>query len=235
MVSFTVTVGKGHEISVESGDLRFWREPLVRPFGFKGGYLTELWQAAVTLRGGSGAAATGLGTQSVLWSDAEIFASRSETEGNELMLALTRRAVELARGRSFATPFELLDEMFPEVLEYGKRISGRSDLRPTFALNALVAFDNAVWTLYARENGFHTLFDATPEGLEKMWAACARLEEKEHEVSRQIAELKAHEPFTYMVLLEDEELLKQKQNDLKTKIADLEAVIEKYERMWNNG
>ena len=55
------------------------------------------------------------------------------------------------------------------------------------------------------------------------------------EVSRQIAELKAHEPFTYMVLLEDEELLKQKQNDLKTKIADLEAVIEKYERMWNNG
>ena len=78
-------------------------------------------------------------------------------------------------------------------------------------------------------------FDATPEGLEKMWAACARLEEKEHEVSRQSAELKAHEPFTYMVLLEDEELLKQKQNDLKTKIADLEAVIEKYERMWNNG
>ena len=38
-----------------------------------------------------------------------------------------------------------------------------------------------------------------------------------------------------MVLLEDEELLKQKQDDLKTKIADLEAVIEKYERMWNNG
>ena len=96
MVSFTITVGKGHEISVESGDLRFWREPLVRPFGFKGGYLTELWQAAVTLRGGSGEAATGLGTQSVLWSDAEIFASRSEAEGNELMLALTRRAVELA-------------------------------------------------------------------------------------------------------------------------------------------
>ena len=165
MVSFTITVGKGHEISVESGDLRFWREPLVRPFGFKGGYLTELWQAAVTLRGGSGEAATGLGTQSVLWSDAEIFASRSEAEGNELMLALTRRAVELAKGRSFATPFELLDEIFPEVLEYGRRISGRSDLRPTFALNALVAFDNAVWTLYARENGFHTLFDATPEEL----------------------------------------------------------------------
>ena len=78
-------------------------------------------------------------------------------------------------------------------------------------------------------------FDETPEGLEKLRAACARLEEKEHEVSRQIAELKAHEPFTYMVLLEDEELLKQKQDELKTKIADLEAVIEKYERMWNNG
>ena len=79
------------------------------------------------------------------------------------------------------------------------------------------------------------VFDETPEGLEKLRAACARLEEKEHEVSRQIAELKAHEPFTYLVLLEDEELLKQKQDDLKTKIADLEAVIAKYERIWNNG
>ena len=78
-------------------------------------------------------------------------------------------------------------------------------------------------------------FDETPEGLEKLRAACARLEEKEHEVSRQIAELKAHEPFTYLVLLEDKELLKQKQDELKTKIADMEAVIKKYERMWNNG
>jgi hypothetical protein len=78
-------------------------------------------------------------------------------------------------------------------------------------------------------------FDETPEGLEKLRAACARLEEKEHEVSRQIAELKAHEPFTYLVLLEDEDLLKQKQDDLKTKIADLEVVVKKYERMWNNG
>ena len=78
-------------------------------------------------------------------------------------------------------------------------------------------------------------FDETPEGLEKMRAACARLEEKEHEVSRQIAELKAHAPFTYLVLLEDKDLLKQKQDDLKAKIADMEAVIEKYERMWNNG
>ena len=64
-------------------------------------------------------------------------------------------------------------------------------------------------------------FDETPEGLEKLRAACARLEEKEHEVSRQIAELKAHEPFTYLVLLEDKELLKQKQDELKTKIADM--------------
>ncbi len=78
-------------------------------------------------------------------------------------------------------------------------------------------------------------FDETPESLEKMRAACARLEEKEHEVSRQIAELKAHAPFTYLVLLEDKELLKQKQDELKVKIADMEAAIEKYERLWKTG
>ena len=78
-------------------------------------------------------------------------------------------------------------------------------------------------------------FDETPEGLEKMRAACARLEEKEHEVSRQIAELKATEPFVYLVLLEDEELLKERQEELKARIAELQEVIEKYERMWNNG
>lgn len=150
-------------IVIAGTDLRFEREPLVRPFGFKGGCLSELWQTVALLRAPSGQSGVGLGTQSVLWSDAAVFASRSEREGNELMLALTRHALECARGQSFATPFELLDRLFPEVLAYGRKLSGRAELRPTFALNALVAVDNAAWVLYARENGYATFDEAVPE------------------------------------------------------------------------
>lgn len=149
-------------LTIMAADLRCEREPLVRPFGFKGGYLTELWQPIVRLAAESGETGIGLGTQSVLWSDAAIFTSRSETAGNELMLALTRKALELVKGRTFETPFDLLDEIYPEVLAYGRQLSGRQDLRPTFALNALVAVDNAAWVLYARAHGFSTLAEAVP-------------------------------------------------------------------------
>ena len=166
-------------ITVASSGLRCEREPLIRPFGFKGGYLSELWQAIACLKSASGARGIGLGTQSVLWSDASVFTSRPEKDGNELMLALTRKALELAQGRSFTTPFELLDDIFPEVLAYGRRLSGRPNLRPTFALNALVAVDNAAWVLYARENGFATFDEAVPDewtgGIPARHARCAMI------------------------------------------------------------
>ena len=166
-------------ITVASSGLRCEREPLVRPFGFKGGYLSELWQAIARLESESGVRGIGLGTQSVLWSDAAIFTSRPEKDGNELMLSLTRHALELAKGRSFTTPFELLDDIFPEVLSYGRKLSGRANLRPTFALNALVAVDNAAWVLYARENGFATFDEAVPDewrgGIPAHHARCAMI------------------------------------------------------------
>ena len=34
------------KIKIESVDINFEREPLSKPFGFKGGFVTELWQAA---------------------------------------------------------------------------------------------------------------------------------------------------------------------------------------------
>ena len=77
-------------------------------------------------------------------------------------------------------------------------------------------------------------FDAMPEGLEKLRLACAKLEEKGSEVSRQIAGLKAEKPFAYMVLLEDADMLNRRQDELKGKIAELEDVIKNYERMWGN-
>ncbi len=149
-------------IRIKSTSSNFEREPLIRPFGFKGGYMTESWQSAVLLESESGARAIGLCTQSVLWSDANVFASHSESGGNALMFALTERALQMARGMSFRTPVDLLEGIQDELYEYGRKITGRSDLRKTFVLNALVGFDNAAWLLYARENGISKFDDLIP-------------------------------------------------------------------------
>ncbi|MBQ0108994.1 MAG: hypothetical protein KBS44_01775, partial [Clostridiales bacterium] len=58
---------------IEKADTRFIREPLLAPFGFKGKYLTELWQTVVYLETPSFASACPT-TISVLWSDANVFA-----------------------------------------------------------------------------------------------------------------------------------------------------------------
>ena len=54
-------------IRIRSVALDFEREPLIRPTGFKGGYLTELWQPVARLDSDSGRSHIGIGTQSVLW------------------------------------------------------------------------------------------------------------------------------------------------------------------------
>ncbi len=149
-------------IRIRSGRTNFERNPLIRPFGFKGGYMTEIWQSVVRLESDSGAHATAIGTQSVLWSDASVFEAHSEAAGNALMYAMTEHAVRLACGRSFRRPDELLDELYPAVLEYGRRITGVPNLRPTFALNALVPVDNAAWLLFAKENGLRSFDDLIP-------------------------------------------------------------------------
>ena len=53
--------------------LNFEREPFKAPFGFKGKYLHSLWQVVVGLESEKGNTGLGLGVQSVLWSDAELF------------------------------------------------------------------------------------------------------------------------------------------------------------------
>ncbi|WP_257669477.1 hypothetical protein [Parapedobacter tibetensis] len=62
-------------------DSDFMREKLVHPFGFKGAFLTELWQVASLMESTSGKHGIGLATQSVLYGDADFFASCSEAEG----------------------------------------------------------------------------------------------------------------------------------------------------------
>lgn len=150
------------KITIKNVDSNFEREPLIRPFGFKGGYMSEIWQTCAKLESDSGARKIGLCTQSVLWSDAKVFSSCSEAGGNAIMYALTERALQIVKGQSFENPIELLENILEEVFEDGKKITNYSDLRKTFALNALVGLDNAAWLLFARENGITNFDDMIP-------------------------------------------------------------------------
>ena len=145
-------------ITIAKTSCGFEREPMVRPFGFKGGYLTEEWIVSAFVKSTSGKHGIGLGTQNCLWSDAKVFASNSEAGGNAIMFSMTQFALKLLVGKTFTSPVELNDWLWPQVWEYGKKVSANPDLRATYALNALVAVDNAVWVLFARENGL-TSFD----------------------------------------------------------------------------
>lgn len=150
-------------VKIEDANSNFEREPLIRPFGFKGGYVSEVWQSVVCLKSTSGARGLGIGTQSVLWSDASVFASHTEAGGNALMFAVTEFALKLLRGTSFTSPVKLLEELLGEVHEYGKKITNNPDLRLTFTLNSLVAVDNALWMLFANENNITNFNDLIPE------------------------------------------------------------------------
>ena len=140
----------------------FVREPLSAPMGFKGSYLSELWQVAVRLSTQSHTG-IGVGVQSVLWSDASVFASASQAAGNAWMFSMTAHALALAKGLDFSDPFSLLNTLLPQVHEYGKKITGNPNLRKTFALNSLVAVDHAAWQLYASVKGITELTDLIPE------------------------------------------------------------------------
>jgi len=158
-----VVSGALKPITIAEVNSNFEREPLVRPFGFKGGYMTEIWQTVNYLKSSSGDHQIGLCTQNVLWSDAGVFAAHSESGGNALMYALTERALQIIKGQTFSTPVDLLDNILPEVYEYGQKITNNPNLRKTFALNALVGIDNAAWLLFAKENGFTTFDQMIPK------------------------------------------------------------------------
>jgi L-alanine-DL-glutamate epimerase-like enolase superfamily enzyme len=145
-------------IKITNVQSTFEREPLIRPFGFKGGYMKEIWQTAVMLESESGIRKVGLGTQNALWSDAALFAGRSPVAAESYMYLMSEFALRLIKGKTFDTPVQLLDNILEDVYEYGVKITGKPNLRKTFALNALVAVDNAAWLLYAAEHGL-THFD----------------------------------------------------------------------------
>ncbi|HEX5023927.1 MAG TPA: L-alanine-DL-glutamate epimerase, partial [Agriterribacter sp.] len=153
---------KPSPIKIVKVDSNFEREPLISPYRFKGSGVSELWQAVCYLETETGLVGIGLGTQSVLWSDSKVFFGHSENGGNAIMYAMSERACQMLKGMSFTNPIDLLDEILPEVYEYGKRISGNPNLRKTFALNALVCVDNALWKLYFDHNKIKNFDEMIP-------------------------------------------------------------------------
>lgn len=154
---------RSKSIRIIRTDSNFEREKLIRPFGIKGGYLTELWQAASKIESESGNSKIGVATQSVLYGDADLFASHSEAGGNALMYGLTDKALQLVKKTSFTTPVDLLDKILPEITIEGIKMTGKQNLSETFIFNALISIDNAAWLLYAAENKLKDFDAMIPE------------------------------------------------------------------------
>lgn len=146
-------------IRVVNTGAEFEREKLNGPFGFKGGYLSELWQAVSKLEVASGESAIGMATQSILYADADLFVDNTEAGGNALMFVLVNEALKLVKETPFRHPVELMEKIMPALQETAIRITGKKDLNQNFIYNTLVSIDNAAWLLYAKENGI-TSFDA---------------------------------------------------------------------------
>ena len=152
-------------LDIKDSASNFEREPLIAAFGFKGGYLDELWQIAAGLFDTSGKRSVGLGVQSTLWSDSGIFSSWSQSAGNSIMYLMSEYALKLLKGRTYENPVNMITDILPDVYEYGKKISNNNEMRMTFALNSLVCVDNAAWILHAANEGFITFDDMIPENL----------------------------------------------------------------------
>ncbi|MEL7534319.1 MAG: L-alanine-DL-glutamate epimerase [Bacteroidota bacterium] len=150
-------------LQITKTQLAYESEKLRKPFGFKGSAITEIWQTVVGLSGPAGSFGLGLGVQSVLWSDANVFVAHSEKEGNKIMYALSEYALGLIEGQSYRDPIHMLEALLPLVWQYGRDLTDQPELRKTFVLNALVPIDNAAWILYARQHQLTNFDEIIPQ------------------------------------------------------------------------
>lgn len=150
------------KIKIIRTDANFERNELIRPFGFKGGFMREIWQTAAFMESERGYKKFGICTQNVLWSDPTVFEANSESAGNSLMYNVTAQALKMIKGQTFSNPVQLQEDTLDELWEYGKRVTGNPDLKETFVLNALVGVDNAAWLVYCAENGVTNFDDMIP-------------------------------------------------------------------------
>ena len=141
-------------IKITHVDSNFERQPLVRPFGFKGVYQHKFWVCAALMKSSSGIQHVGIQTQYLAWSGLSVFLAYTEVGGNVVLLLTLEHALQQIQGSSFNNPLELQDAVLEEAHQYGKKITADENLKMTFTLSSLVALDNAAWMIYARENGF---------------------------------------------------------------------------------
>ena len=152
-----------NKLTIDKAFAAFEREPLIKSYGFKGGYITRLWQVATKLQDASGTHSIGLGIQSPLWSDSKVTAHWGESGSNALMYSLTNRALQMIKGQPFDNPIHMTESIIDELHSYGVKISNNLNLRKTFALNALVSVDNAAWLLYAKQNDINSFDELIPK------------------------------------------------------------------------
>ena len=146
---------------IRKTDLEFVREPLAAPFGFKGRYLSELWQT-VALVESDRFRAVCPAVESVLWSDAGVFSANPPAASSAMMLLVTGRALKMLEGERIERPDAVVPELVPELMRYAAAVCGRP-VAETFVLNALVGVDYALWMLYALENGISDFDRLIPE------------------------------------------------------------------------
>ncbi|MFA6294608.1 MAG: enolase C-terminal domain-like protein, partial [Victivallales bacterium] len=157
---------------IKSFNVDFSREQFVAPFGFKGAYLSEMWQSSVSLAAENGKTATGYGAQSVLWSDPEVFTHNPEAAGNAMMLMTTSEAARAAVGKAWKTPLDLQKKILGKVHRRAAELTGRKkELRLTFTLNSMVALDNAAWLLMSKEKGISSFEEMIPADLRSVFSA----------------------------------------------------------------
>jgi len=155
-------MNKTSSVKIVDAKSAYEKEPLIKPFGFKGSSITSVWQTATYLESDSGTHKIGLGTQSVLWSDSRVFAKHNEDDGNEIMFNITKKALQMLKGATLENPVKMQDDMMGELMKQSIAITDQADLRKTFMLNALVPVDNALWLLWAAENGIDNFDELIP-------------------------------------------------------------------------
>ncbi|OAS15626.1 hypothetical protein A8708_03305 [Paenibacillus oryzisoli] len=158
-------------IMIKKTNLTVEREPLLAPFGFKGGYVNELWQSFVSLEDTEGDVGVGLGVQSILWSDPQVYTGWGNERGNVFMKEITQHALLAAQHMTFETPMDILDPLVAQAYDYASRVWEGNSLRVTFALNALVPVDHAAWMLLSHKTPGARFTELIPEEYRSMLVA----------------------------------------------------------------